>query len=675
VRSPEWWHSKVPMLTAIWLGISLTYGLDLYDLFPLLIWLPSAASFGFLLNDYTDRSADLQAGKINYTQHVPDAQLKSVLILFGIFSLLPWLLFSLYSILALAALQLLFFILYSVPPIRLRKFVVPALFLDAAYAFVIPVLIIVMLAGLYSRYDLLLWGAWALFAGLRNILQHHLADRRNDRKSGLTNLANLLNPAAAVKLINLFLIPELILGLQAYRLAGLDLEIIFVFFLLALLFNFICFTRYRPLFFFRGKLKSGSLSFNKVYEQWIPFGVILTNGINHPWIFLLVPIWLLLFRNELFIKLFHLSKVAATESYIFVAYRIFLSPIRLFYHHVVLRLIYAFLWPFRMGVNYGLYYFRRMVLGQSEQEARKLSDEEFRKFKAQQNAFVSNLEKSIPKEGTFSSEDMISNQIINGLWIGEELSRLELLSIQSFLDAGHRFRLWTYGPLRNKLPHGIEICDAGEIIPASKIFRYKYANSFGHGKGSVSGFSDVFRYKLLYEHGGWWVDMDVCCLSYFNVESPYFFRKHHDLPLVGNVMKVPPRSELMKRCFEEASATIDENNTDWHKPIEILNRHVFELGLEQYIRSGLGNEDRWDQVVRLIRGNPEIPAQWNFIHWMNEEWRSRKISKNHIRYRSRLGSMLIKAGLLSPPVSLRSKCVNDLLHAVYIPVYEYFSSD
>lgn len=665
----------MPMLTAIWLGISLSYGMDWLDLIPLLVWLPSAASFGFLLNDFTDRAADIQAGKTNYTQHVPDAQLRILLITFGMFSLLPWLFHSNNLILVLAAIQLLFFILYSMQPFRLRRWVGSALLLDAAYAFVIPVLMVVMLAGLYSRYDLLLWAAWSLFAGLRNILQHQLADRRNDCKAGLTNLANLVKPGTAALLINLLLIPECLLGLQAYRLAGLQFSLIFSIFFLALLLNFTCFTRYRPLFFFKGKLNAGSLSFNKVYEQWVPFGVIITNGIKQPLILLLIPVWLILFRNELFIKLFHLSKVAATESYIFVAYKILLSPLRLFYHHVFLRLIYAFLWPFRMAVNYGLYYIRRLVLGQSEQMARRLSDEEFKKFKAPESTAGSAQDLSISQFASSSSEDTVSNIIVNGLWIGDELSRLELLSIQSFLDAGHRFRLWTYGPLKNKLPQGLELCDAGKIIPSSKIFRYKHANSFGHGKGSVSGFSDVFRYKLLYEHGGWWVDMDVCCLSYFNIESPYFFRKHHDLALVGNVMKVPPRSELMKRCYEEASQTIDENNTDWHKPIEILNRHVFELGLNHYIRSGLGNEDRWDQVIKLISGNAVIPSAWHFIHWMNEEWRSRKISKNYIRYHSRLGNMLIDAGLLKPPASRWMRLKNDLLHAVYIPVYDYFSSD
>jgi hypothetical protein len=31
------------------------------------------------------------------------------------------------------------------------------------------------------------------------------------------------------------------------------------------------------------------------------------------------------------------------------------------------------------------------------------------------------------------------------------------------------------------------------------------------GKGTYAGFSDLFRYKMLFDRGGWWVDTDVVC--------------------------------------------------------------------------------------------------------------------------------------------------------------------
>ena len=46
-----------------------------------------------------------------------------------------------------------------------------------------------------------------------------------------------------------------------------------------------------------------------------------------------------------------------------------------------------------------------------------------------------------------------TNHVIQGLWIGSELSMLERLSIASFLDNGHDYHLYTYGDVRG-IPDG-----------------------------------------------------------------------------------------------------------------------------------------------------------------------------------------------------------------------------
>ena len=244
-----------------------------------------------------------------------------------------------------------------------------------------------------------------------------------------------------------------------------------------------------------------------------------------------------------------------------------------------------------------------------------------------------------------------------------------MLTLQSFVDNGHVFHLWTYGPIDNELPEGVVLEDANQILSEERIFRYKNFNKYGHGKGSVSGFSDILRYKLLYDKGGWWIDMDVTCIKPLNVTTPYFFRKHHDLALVGNVMKCPPKSALMLACYQQASAEVDEDNTDWHKPIEILNTHVFVNNLQQYIYGNVSNLDMWHEIAGLITGNQQVPANYYFIHWMNEEWRSRDIDKNSFRYNSVLGKMMINAGLLQKPVSALSFWLNDFWHRVCLGIY------
>jgi hypothetical protein len=233
------------------------------------------------------------------------------------------------------------------------------------------------------------------------------------------------------------------------------------------------------------------------------------------------------------------------------------------------------------------------------------------------------------------------NRIVNGLWIGKTLSVLELLTIRSFLYNGHTFHLWVYDGFETPLPEGVRVMDANSIFAEDKIFRYKYKDQYGHGKGSLAGFSDIFRYKLLYEYGGWWVDMDVTCLKPLNFDDPYIFRPHHDMPVVGNVMKCPKSSSLMKYCYERASLEVDENNSDWHLPVQILNDGIEKFDLSKYTID-IANPESWTETLQLILKNVELPHHWSVIHWSNEEFRMNGLDKDHLRLKNTTLGVLIK---------------------------------
>jgi len=258
------------------------------------------------------------------------------------------------------------------------------------------------------------------------------------------------------------------------------------------------------------------------------------------------------------------------------------------------------------------------------------------------------------------------NYIVNSLWIGKQLSELELLTINSFLNNGHQFILWTYDDIITPLPDALIVRNAGEIIPKDKVFQYRFKNQFDHGKGSYAGFSDIFRYKLLYEYGGWWVDMDVTCLKPFHFKTPYVFRTHHDLKMVGNIMKCPPKSDLMKLCYEKASSQVTAYNRDWNKPIRILNDTILQLDLSEYILE-FSNRDSWDVVRKFISSDAEVPCSWFAIHWVNEEWRRNKIDKSYSGKESLLRKLLIKNGV--PPGTLPK--IRHLTNAWRLTVFSF----
>lgn len=211
---------------------------------------------------------------------------------------------------------------------------------------------------------------------------------------------------------------------------------------------------------------------------------------------------------------------------------------------------------------------------------------------------------------------------VHGLWIGSTLSPLELLTLKSFVRWGHEFNLWLYDDLQTSVPKGVNLRDACEILPRERIFRKRERDiETGVGEGSVSPFSDLFRYKLLYEHGGIWADMDITCLRRFDLAEDYLFRAHR-LGMVGNLMKCPKGSALMQACYEESDAIADEN-VDWLAQVRILNANVERLGLSGFIRDDISNIDSWEHSIRYFAQHyTPIPDNWYAIHWGNELWRT-----------------------------------------------------
>jgi len=104
-------------------------------------------------------------------------------------------------------------------------------------------------------------------------------------------------------------------------------------------------------------------------------------------------------------------------------------------------------------------------------------------------------------------------ETVHGLWIGK-LGDIQQLSIRSFLKIGHPYHLWVYDLPKN-IPKGTIIRDANEIFPKNMVFK--------HWSGNLATFADMFRYKLLYKYGGWWVDLDLVCLKPLPSHIKYFF--------------------------------------------------------------------------------------------------------------------------------------------------------
>jgi hypothetical protein len=176
--------------------------------------------------------------------------------------------------------------------------------------------------------------------------------------------------------------------------------------------------------------------------------------------------------------------------------------------------------------------------------------------------------------------------VIQSLWIGRPLSLIEQLSITSFLQNGHEYHLYCYGEVKN-VPAGTTLRDGAEILPASEIFCYQQ----GPGKGSVAAFSNLFRYKLLLEKGGWWVDTDVVCLRPFDFTAPLIFASERmqlnptttSTRAANAIMRLPPGHAVASSCYDAARRENREQLT-WGKiGPRLLDRIVHENKLQEFM--------------------------------------------------------------------------------------------
>jgi hypothetical protein len=229
--------------------------------------------------------------------------------------------------------------------------------------------------------------------------------------------------------------------------------------------------------------------------------------------------------------------------------------------------------------------------------------------------------------------------MIQSLWIGKHLTNMEQLAITSFLKNGHRYHLYLYDEVKG-VPSGTVLRDAEKIVPSTKIFKNKDRDSY-------AGFADLFRFKLLLDRGGYWVDTDVVCLKPFKFKADFVFVQE---PITRKVIprllrkyyvntwfiKAPPDSKLIEYCYNEA-LKIDPQNMSWgENGPKLFNRAVTEFRLRKFISPNTAFCPIYARQYRQFTNGSWLAsrkwrkAQQNAygIHLYNEMWRRNGIDKN-----------------------------------------------
>ena len=220
------------------------------------------------------------------------------------------------------------------------------------------------------------------------------------------------------------------------------------------------------------------------------------------------------------------------------------------------------------------------------------------------------------------------NNPIQSLWIGTELSLMEIMCIRSYLSNGHEFHLYVYDKVKN-IPESAIIKDANGIIPQNEIFV--------DGFGGYVNFSNRFRYKMLYKIGGWWVDMDTICLKPFDFETDYVFSSETSDPFSRKLVNTTyirslPGAKFLNDCLDFLDKRGIENLHWGELGVNLISRMIFRNGLGEYVKepeifcpvSGY-------QLNLLINDTDNMLPDTSYaLHWWNELWRRRGLNKNSV---------------------------------------------
>ncbi len=176
--------------------------------------------------------------------------------------------------------------------------------------------------------------------------------------------------------------------------------------------------------------------------------------------------------------------------------------------------------------------------------------------------------------------------IIQGLWVGPPLSMMERLSLASFVAHGHPYHLYVYEDLQ--VPNGVILRNANEILARKEVFRDQALESFAN-------FSDIFRYKLLLERGGFWTDTDTICLNPFEFPQDYVFAmertqsgtderaKYGAAWVCGGVIKAPAGAAIMRALYEASLEKAAGHYEWWELGPPMVSEAVRTFGLSRYV--------------------------------------------------------------------------------------------
>jgi hypothetical protein len=218
---------------------------------------------------------------------------------------------------------------------------------------------------------------------------------------------------------------------------------------------------------------------------------------------------------------------------------------------------------------------------------------------------------------------------VNSYWGGGPLTRLELVCLSSFVQNGAHYTLYAYDEPRG-VPEGIIVRDAGEILPAERMFRYPAGTL---NEGSLSGFSNLFRYTLLQRVGGWWADVDVCCLRAFPAGGDELYLREEtqsgEFLVASCIFRAPSASGVLQHCLEAFTGKDVTKVVHGETGPALLTEAIRKCSRENLVQPGRPYLPvPWWEYERLLFDEQLSIDRCVAVHFWNTMLRTAGVDKN-----------------------------------------------
>lgn len=216
-------------------------------------------------------------------------------------------------------------------------------------------------------------------------------------------------------------------------------------------------------------------------------------------------------------------------------------------------------------------------------------------------------------------------------WAYGPLSKMERMCVNSFIKNGFELQIWTYSQ-KEIIISGASVRDAREIVPESSVFLNQ--------AGSYAGFSDLFRYCVLYLYGGLYVDTDVLSLKPASLipNIPFLVTERAQdggIKINGNVIHNPTRRNGnlidLARVYAEKFPKCD---ITWSEIGPALLTAIVQSypghGFKIYPPGFANNVNYWDCPNVFVDESKifYVTEDMYFLHLYNEMWRRAGVDKN-----------------------------------------------